>query len=271
MADDFVERSSRWRDADSHADAAERYLAMVMRVLDAQKRQALDLLHLAPGMSAIDVGCGIGLDAEALAERVGPTGRVVGLDASRELIAKASARAASSGLPLSFEVGDAQALAFADDSFDAARIDRVLQHLPEPEKAVREMVRVVRPGGRIAALEPDWDTIAVAGVDVDVTRCVVRHKADLAIAHGTIGRELRRLLVQAGCRDVVAESGAVAFYQLGLADQVLALRRNLDGAREQGWISAEQATDWWTGLEAHDRAGTFFTAMSGVIAGATVA
>jgi SAM-dependent methyltransferase len=265
------ETSANWRDADSHAGAAARYLTLLTEMLAEHKRRTSDLLRLGPGGSAVEIGCGLGHDAEALARRVGPTGRVVGVDASQALIAQATARTASLGLPLRFQVDDAQALSFPDNSFGGARAERVLQHLEDPALAVRELVRVVRPGGRIAVLEPDNDTIAVGGVDIDATRALVRHKSDVAIAHGAIGRELRRLLAGAGCVEVVAEAGVITFGDLRTADSVLSLRTNLDGACERGWISAGRRDTWWADVEALDRAGAFYASMCGVIAGATVA
>jgi SAM-dependent methyltransferase len=252
------------------AGAAARYLDAMMRVLAAQKQQSIELMRLGPGMSVIEIGCGNGHDAEALAKLVGPAGQVVGIDASQELVAQATERTASLGLPLRFQVDDAQALAFPDNSFDAARVDRVLQHLDDPVQAVREMARVVRPGGRIVAIEPDWQTMTVAGVDNDVTRAVVRYKADINITHGTIGRELRRLLVEVGCAEVTAEQASITFGQLATTDFVLGLRRNLAGAVAERWITGRQAAAWWAGLEEQDNGGKFFAAMSGVIAGATV-
>lgn len=266
-----IDRSLGWRAVDTDAGSAARYLEALTRLLETQKRQSFDLLHLAPGMSVLEIGCGLGRDVEAMAAIVGPTGRVVGIDASHELIAKATERTAGLGLPVRFEVGDAHALTFATASFDAARVDRVLEHLADPAQAMRELARVVRAGGRLSAIEPDWETVLVAGVDLDVTRAVVRHKVDVAIAHGTMGRELRRLLVEAGCRDVSVEQGTVTFDRLAPADMVMSLRKNLDGARDKGWITAEQADAWWAGLEAQDRAGTFYGAMCGMIAAGTVA
>jgi SAM-dependent methyltransferase len=149
-------------------------------------------------------------------------------------------------------------------------VDRVLQHLDDPAQAIREMARVVRSGGRIAAIEPDWQTMTVAGVDNDVTRAVVRYKVDHNVTHGTIGRELRRLLVEAGCIEVTAEQGSLTFGQLAATDFVLGLRRNLAGAVAQRWVTAKQAAEWWSGLEEQDNGGKFFAAMSGIIAGATV-
>ncbi len=265
------ETSARWRDADAHADQAARYLTLLTEMLAEHKRRVSDLLRLEPGSSAIEIGCGLGHDAEALAHRVGPTGRVVGIDASQALIAQATTRTQPLGLPLRFQVGDAQALPFPDDSFDAARAERVLQHLEDPARAVRELVRVVRPGGRIVVLEPDGDTISVGGVSLEVTRALVRHKVDVSIAHGSIGRDLRALLVGAGCVEAMAEAGVITLGDLKTADGVLTLRPNLEGACTRGWITPAQRDAWWAEAEALDRAGAFHASMCGVLVGATVA
>ena len=104
MSDDEPSGLTRqWSNVDGGgADAAARYLDTMMRVLAAQKQQSTELLGLKPGMSVIEIGCGNGRDAEALAKLVGPTGRVVGVDASQELISQATERTASFGLPLRF-------------------------------------------------------------------------------------------------------------------------------------------------------------------------
>jgi SAM-dependent methyltransferase len=254
-----------WSNAGASGDTVSRYLDLVTELFDACKHRSMDLLGLLPGMKVLEVGCGLGRDAEALAIRVGPAGHVTGADASADLIAQANARTARLGLPLSFGVEDAQALSFADASFDAAREDRMLQHLPDPARAVREMARVVRPGGRVVLLEPDWDMVMVASDNIDVGRAVQRHKTDLASVQGSIGRRLRELLVGAGCRDVTFEPFGVAMGSLEIANIVLALRYNLDGAVACGWVTAADAAAWWDSLEARDRAGTFFASIHGVI------
>lgn len=109
--------------------------------------------HLAGGLSLLDVGCGPGTITVEFADRLAP-GRVVGVDAAAEVIAKA---AASFTRPnLEFLVGDAYALPFDDGTFDIAHTHQTLQHLADPAAALRELRRVVRPGGVVAARDVDY-------------------------------------------------------------------------------------------------------------------
>ena len=114
--------------------------------------QFIDWLDAPKGLRWLDVGCGNGAFTERVISRCAPT-EVVGIDPSQEQLAYAVAR---SGTKLAkFQTGDAQNLAFADGSFDVAVMALVLSFLPDPAKAVAEMVRVVRPGGWVATYI--WD------------------------------------------------------------------------------------------------------------------
>ena len=108
--------------------------------------------YLEPGLSLLDVGCGPGTITSEFAERLAP-GRVIGMDASAEVIAKASEFVAPN---LAFEVGDAYALPYPDDSFDIVHAHQVLQHVGRPVDVLRELRRVVKPGGIIAARDVDY-------------------------------------------------------------------------------------------------------------------
>jgi ubiquinone/menaquinone biosynthesis C-methylase UbiE len=111
------------------------------------KAEMLDRLAPEHASAGLDVGCGYGADVEALADRLRPGGRAVGIDVSATMIAEARRRVAGSGLDVRFVVGDALALPFDDDTFDVCRIETVLQHVDAPGQAVAEMARVTRPGG----------------------------------------------------------------------------------------------------------------------------
>jgi SAM-dependent methyltransferase len=114
--------------------------------------QFLDWLALPPGLSCVDVGCGNGAFTELLVERCKPF-EVQGIDPSPEQIAFARKRHAAKGAE--FHVGNAVALPFPDDRFDMAIMALVIFFVPDPAKGVAEMVRVVRPGGIVAAYA--WD------------------------------------------------------------------------------------------------------------------
>ncbi len=119
-----------YRDVDAASDQSAYfgYLDSVAEVFREVIASGIDRLRLRSGDSVVDVGCGHGASAALLAHRVGPSGRVVGIDASHAMIAEARRRYDRSGLPVEFQVGDALALPCEDVSFDAARADRASQN-----------------------------------------------------------------------------------------------------------------------------------------------
>ncbi|HUJ35000.1 MAG TPA: bifunctional demethylmenaquinone methyltransferase/2-methoxy-6-polyprenyl-1,4-benzoquinol methylase UbiE [Solirubrobacteraceae bacterium] len=122
------------------------------------RRRATDLAQLSPGGRALDVATGTGDLAFELAARVGVGGEVVGVDFSERMLelarAKADARVAGlGGGRLSFETGNALALAYADDEFDAATVGFGARNFSDLGRGLAEMARVVRPGGRVVVLE----------------------------------------------------------------------------------------------------------------------
>ncbi len=131
-----VLRSHRWRTAENSAG----YLLAALR----------------PDMRLLDVGCGPGTITVDLAARLSE-GSVLGVDTAAEVLELARAAAGESGLAnVTFEVGDAYALPFPDDSFDVVHAHQVLQHLTDPVAALRELRRVARPGGLVAVRDSDY-------------------------------------------------------------------------------------------------------------------
>ncbi len=116
------------------------------------RRRAVEATALGPGMSAIDVATGTGKVAASLGRRVGPEGRVLGVDLAPKMIERAQRTFA--GRPnLAFVTGDAMALPAEDGTFDAATIAFGMRNLPDYRQGFAEMRRVVRPGGRVVCLE----------------------------------------------------------------------------------------------------------------------
>lgn len=114
----------------------------------------LALGPIRPGDAVVDLGCGAGFDALAAGALVGPTGHVVGVDLSPEMLAEAEAGRAEVGLPhVRFCAATVEALPLADASFHVALSNGVLNLVTDKPAALREVVRVLRPGGRLQACD----------------------------------------------------------------------------------------------------------------------
>jgi ubiquinone/menaquinone biosynthesis C-methylase UbiE len=119
------------------------------------RERTLDLAALAPGESVLDIGCGTGSAAIAAKRRVGPAGKVIGIDPSAEMIARARRKAARAGIDVAFERAVAEKLPFPDGAFDALLSTVMLHHLPDDarRKCIEEVRRVLKPGGRFIAVD----------------------------------------------------------------------------------------------------------------------
>ncbi|WP_150308607.1 methyltransferase domain-containing protein [Planctomonas psychrotolerans] len=117
--------------------------------------------HLAPGLSLLDVGSGPGTITVEFGERLAP-GRVVGIDAAETIVRSARSTAADHEVSnVEFEIGDAYALDFPDDSFDIVHAHQTLQHVADPVAVLREMRRVAKPGGLVAARDVDYSGVVL--------------------------------------------------------------------------------------------------------------
>jgi ubiquinone/menaquinone biosynthesis C-methylase UbiE len=159
------------------------------------------LPELKPAMTLLDVGCGPGTITAGLAERVAP-GHVTAIDAVPEIIEKAAADFPRPNL--TFTTGDVYALDFPDATFDVVHAHQVLQHLAHPVAALREMRRVAKPGGLIAARDGDYGAM-VWYPDLPVLtewRELYRRVARTAGGEPDSGRMLHAWARQAGLADV---------------------------------------------------------------------
>ena len=220
------------------------------------KARSFELLALAEGDHVLDVGCGTGEDACAIAGRF-PGVAVIGIDASEDKIREARARALGLPRPVDFSRGDACALSFEDEVFDACRADRVFHHLADPEKALAEMARVTRSGGRIAVTDTDYDSLVVEAPDLELTRRILAHHAD-RMESGRIGRRLPGLFLDAGLGSVAITPYAAVATQYD--EETLKLRDKAERAAAAGAIAAADAGRWVESLIEADRAGRFVCA-----------
>jgi ubiquinone/menaquinone biosynthesis C-methylase UbiE len=228
------------------------------------KQKTFDLLQLFEGAAVLEVGCGTGEDAIALAKRVGNTGRIVAIDHSRAMIAQAIESAKGLDLPIEFRLGEAEKLPFEDNEFYAARVDRTLQHIPEPQTAIAQMARVVCSGGHIVAMEPDWETFTVNSQNRNTTRQLLNFWCD-SLCSGWVGRNLSKYFKRAGLIDIQARPETLIITQLDLADKVFDLFQTADRAQRTEFVSQQEARDWLNELQQLDQSQEFFCSFTGFI------
>lgn len=214
---------------------------------------AVALLQLDPDQRCLDVGCGVGEDARSIADVFGA--RVVGVDINARMVRESQSRSAGRD-GLTFLVAEAGRLPFVDSSFDAAWVKRTLMHLSEPGGVIAEMARVVRPGGRVVAVEPDSEVVLLDSGWADVTRRLLAYRAG-GYACPWAGRQLRRLLLEAGLADVVATADLTALTDLAEAETNLRLISLASAAAKRGILTATEASQWEEDLRDRDTRGVF--------------
>jgi ubiquinone/menaquinone biosynthesis C-methylase UbiE len=238
--------------------AQERFFGeQAMPDVAAQWRDYFRLLDVREGHRVLDVGCHEG-DAIALLLTVQPdVRRVVGLDRNERKAEHVRRRFAGEGRVEAVHA-DILAASLADHEFDRIYCAETLEWVSEPIAGLREMRRMLAPGGLAMAIHTDFDTQVFASDDLDLTRMIVHEFTDQG-RRGTIGRELVGLCVAAGfsrvepsVRPLVSTSFSPGLYP----------RRIVDMMRvwlvEKGDFDASAFDGWAKGLEDRDREGRFF-------------
>lgn len=163
-----------------------------------QRKEVIGLLGFRPGERVIDIGSGPGFLATEIAQAVGPSGVVLGIDISESMLAYSRAHANRLGLAgrAIFGEGNAEALPVADESFDVAVSTQVYEYVEDVDLALSELYRVLRPGGRTLILDTDWDSLVLHSSDpirtADILKAWDEHLVDPHLPR-TLAARLRRM------------------------------------------------------------------------------
>ncbi len=247
--------------ADAELPAYEPLLDAYHRAFAAELAAMVGSLPVAPGGSVLELACGDGAYTPWLADRVGPSGTVVGLDVSDAYlrVAQRGARRGRAASRARFVAASVDRLPFADGAFDLAWCAQSFFSLPDPLHAVRQMARVVRPGGLVAVLEDDKLHQVLLPWPVDVELAVraaewraLRDESKRPVKF-YVGRHLVAVFREAGLVDVRARTSAsnrvapldaptrsfLASYLAGLRERVVpglepAVRAEFEGLVDPG-------------------------------------
>jgi ubiquinone/menaquinone biosynthesis C-methylase UbiE len=219
----------------------------------------LDAMQIAPSASVLDLGCGTGLVARAIARHASFAGSVAGIDLSPHLVAAATRLADADGVSarVTFQSGDARKLPFADASFDAVVAHTLISHVSAPLAVLKEAARVLKAGATLAVFDGDYASLTFDQPDEAKATADDAALARALVTNPRVMGQMPRLLRAAGFElltsfaHVLAEVGTAEFWLSGIET----FRRLLPKA---GAMSEAQADAWAAGLRAASEAGVFF-------------
>jgi SAM-dependent methyltransferase len=227
------------------------------------RRRFLRFVPVRPGTRVLEVGCGSGVVVRDLSALVGRRGEVIGVDSSRAVLtaARRLCRARRGGAPVRLRLADGHRLPFADGRFDTALAITVILHVAEPAAVVREMARVIRPGGRVGLQDQDFGMVAVTHPDPALTDHVLGGVVKHLYAEPYSGRRLPGLLRRAGLVDVRLLTDVFQDTTLEVWTKTF-LERRAEYAVSFGLIDAASAQRWLDGFTALVAVGAFVFTMN---------
>lgn len=226
-------------------------------------------MHIRDGHRVLDLGCGPGIDTIPLAQFVGSTGQVIGIDIDKQMINLANEKAKEAMVTdrVIHKHFEAESIPYNSDYFDSCHCERLLQHILEPERAISEMVRVTKPNGWIVISDTDHSTLTIDSPDIDIEWKLRRFHTEL-FKSGYIGRQLYRLFRQQNIRnskvlieDIVVEIFPLFSTEYMLTRYIALLDKTEKEAVATGTITDEELKRWHNNLEISNKEGIFFSSV----------
>ncbi len=210
-----------------------------------QRRAVLDFLELQPGDHVLDIGSGPGLLLQEMAEIVGLRGRICGLDVSEDMVEMA--RQQCLDFPQVYvNEGGAEKLPYPDASFDAVVMTQVLEYVADPMATLREIYRVLKPGGRVVILDTDWGSVIWNTEDRDRMARVLRawdeHLEDPWLPQSLIPKLRQAGLTYEWCRvfplvNTVCDTSVYSYWLVGFVEQFVVGRQGITLDEARAWAS----------------------------------
>jgi ubiquinone/menaquinone biosynthesis C-methylase UbiE len=222
-----------------------------------------DFISPKSGEHLLEIGSGSGVVSRLVATNLLPNGKLVGIELSSEIVSLAYKYITKESIKkvLKYKEGNAMDLPFDNNLFDGAFAARLLLHVPEPQKVVSELKRVIKSGGRIILMDWDFGTLAVDHSNRELTRRILNWRTDNKDGNNWSGRQLYRLLKAEKFKDIKIKP------IVSLAtDENNSLTHSLfhaaSGALKNKIISKEKHESWMNQLKERLNSGTFFASIT---------
>jgi len=212
----------------------------------------------------LDAGCGAGTDLVTLASCLPEKCQFFGLDMSGSLLARAAERTKGIRDWCLLVRGDITNIPCRDGIFDACRIDRVLQHVHEPEQGIHELARILKPGGTLIAFDNDWDTFSISLDNQDLAARLAGFWRD-SFASGRIGRDLPGIFSECRIADIHAVPRTLALTDFSLAEHVFDIPVLLNRTEQAGMITHDEGITIREELHQRIEEGTFSSEYTGFL------
>ena len=226
------------------------------------KERSYEQLKLKEAKAVLEIGCGMGADIFRMAQRVSEHCMLTGIDQSRFMLEKAKSDPRFALYEnIVFSQADARVLPFASQSFDRCRMDRTLQHIALPQKALNEAFRVLETGGIFVVYDNDWSTFSLSLSDTRLSRIVETYWCD-AFENGRIAIELKGYLHHAGFTQINCCPSTLVLEDFATADRIYDIEKTVLRAQKEKYFTQEEAKAIVEELKQQTEEGTFLCALT---------
>lgn len=240
-------------DKSPHADFLIESMKVMLSLPTIQsiKQRSIEVLNIQKGEKILEVGCGLGEDAEAIGYKVGHTGQVIAIDNSEKMLKEAIQKSLVKSVI--YKLDDAHHLSFKNDFFDACHTDRLLVSQKKAHNIIEELIRVIKPGGQISITEVDPLSITLYPYNKNTQ--VILEQINNTFVNPYMGRQLPSLLIDNGLENLTVIPEILMIRSYSTLRKIFPLETLFTNILENHLLTKEELLEWDKDMEQADKKG----------------